>query len=276
MPYPAASDYLTRKLHWMARRLRVINEPATITEWMDAMMAVVKVHNVISGIEDLSKPIEVWVKPEMCKETGLNFKSKTAETGGKKTKTERLEKRALMDIGGLLSSRKIAKLATTQKCQEAHTETTIPEQRRKAKVIASPTKRKHSVISKLISPRADDSDSTHSNESDSTQMEVEEGSLALKRDTEGTWTQKLEPIRQSTEQRWQEEALKLISEDLQRYCRLPKGGCRIYIKRKATEDVLGLMKERRRPMTKDELHHILHDHVKRAVPNERDRIYIPC
>ena len=32
------------------------------------------------------------------------------------------------------------------------------------------------------------------------------------------------------------------------------GGCRVHIERNATEDVLGLIKERRRPMTKYELY----------------------
>merc|ERR550534_252526 len=238
------------------------------------MMAVVKVHHVILVHEDLPKPIAVRVKPEKCQETSLNFKSKTTATRVKKTKIEHVAERAWLNIGGLSSLRKVEKVGTTtQNCHEAHTEITIPGHKRVAKVIESPIKRKRKTISAFISPHADDSDPTHSNESDSTHMEVEECSLALKTDALGTLTQKLEPTRKSTKQRWQQEALKHLSEDLQRYCRLPKGGCRIYIERKATEDVLGLMKERRRAITKDELHHILHDHVKRAVPNERDRIY---
>ena len=264
MTYPSANYYLKRKLHWMARRLRAINEPSTITEWIDAMMALVKVHDVISGNEDLSKPIKVWVKPEKSKETCLNFKAKTTATSGKKTKTGYVEERVLQDIG-------VRKIATDT--EEAHTESIIPEQKREAAVIESPRKSKRSDNSTLISPCADDSDSNGSYANDSTHMEVEEGSLTLKTEKNSTWIPKLESIEQSTEQSWQEEALKFIRKDLERYSRLPKGGCRIYIERKTTEDVLGLLKERRRAITKDELHHILHDHVKRAVPNERYRRY---
>ena len=74
----------------MARRFRSINEPSAITEWMNAMMAVVKVHQYISGDEDLSKPVEVWVKPEKGKETCLNFNLMTvAASGNRKTDSMR-------------------------------------------------------------------------------------------------------------------------------------------------------------------------------------------
>ena len=58
----------------MARRLRYINEPATITEWTDAMLEIVKVHEVVSWITELSIPTQkVWVQPEICNVTSLSL-----------------------------------------------------------------------------------------------------------------------------------------------------------------------------------------------------------
>ena len=68
------------------------------------------------------------------------------------------------------------------------------------------------------------------------------------------------------------EVHNFIAEDLQRW-RLPKGGCKAYITQKASEDAFRLIKNEQRVITKAELLRILHDHVKLAVPKERDRKY---
>ena len=91
-----------------------------------------------------------------------------------------------------------------------------------------------------------------------------------------THTNTPKPLRGNIELKWQAEAQQFITEDLQRYDGLPKGDREWYIKTKATEDAIRKMKEFRRPITKEELHCILQDHVKRAVPNERYRRYSAC
>ena len=119
---------------------------------------------------------------------------------------------------------------TTQRNLEAHTES--------------------SIVKEEILPQADVNvnNRTRNSESDSTLMLVGEDSLVLNSDTEETLAPKPEPIRQSSKQKWQVEAHKFIAKDLQRYSRLPKGGCRIYIQRKATEDLLGILKDRVNPL----------------------------
>ena len=58
MGYPATTQYLARKLNWMARQLKEKNEPSSIIEWTEAMQSVVKLVEVCSGVDQLSTPIQ--------------------------------------------------------------------------------------------------------------------------------------------------------------------------------------------------------------------------
>ena len=56
MSWPSATSLLESKLHWMARRLRKINEPSSIIEWTEAMQRVFKVYNLYLDDTSLSSP----------------------------------------------------------------------------------------------------------------------------------------------------------------------------------------------------------------------------
>ena len=71
------------------------------------------------------------------------------------------------------------------------------------------------------------------------------------------------------------EVQTFIAEDLKHYHRLPKGGCKEYVTKLTIEDALRIIIKQERYITKKELHDILHDHIERAVPNEKYRQYTP-
>ena len=108
---------------------------------------------------------------------------------------------------------------------------------------------------------------------DATRMVVDDGPLDLTTETESTQTQLPCSSGHNFEMRGLQEIQEFIATDLLRYTRLPKGGCKEYITKKATEDAFTTMKERGRLLSITELHHILNDHVTRAVANERSRRY---
>ena len=57
MGYLATTHYLSRKLNWMARKIKDINEPSDIKEWTDAMMSVYHVLEDFSKNEEVSSPL---------------------------------------------------------------------------------------------------------------------------------------------------------------------------------------------------------------------------
>ena len=59
MPYPSTTQYLTRKLNWMARKLISINDPPTIKAWMGAMTCVFETLQALSANKGLSTPTQV-------------------------------------------------------------------------------------------------------------------------------------------------------------------------------------------------------------------------
>ena len=59
MAYPSTTSYLARKLNWMARKLRSMNDPPTIRAWMEAMNSVFKTLQALSANEDLTKSTKI-------------------------------------------------------------------------------------------------------------------------------------------------------------------------------------------------------------------------
>ena len=59
MEYPPTTHYLTMKLNWMPRKLKVMNDPPTIKDWMDAMSCVFKTLQVFLSNKELSAPLLV-------------------------------------------------------------------------------------------------------------------------------------------------------------------------------------------------------------------------
>ena len=56
--YPSTTNYLTRKLNWMARKLRCIDDPSSIKDWTEAMNCVFKILEAFSGNKELTTPTE--------------------------------------------------------------------------------------------------------------------------------------------------------------------------------------------------------------------------
>ena len=59
MPYPSTTHYLAKKLNWMGRKLKSINDPASIKDWTEAMNCVFKTLVTFSGNKQLTAPTQM-------------------------------------------------------------------------------------------------------------------------------------------------------------------------------------------------------------------------
>ena len=62
MVYLSTTQYLSRKLNWMGRKLRFMNDATTIKEWTEAMDCVFKSLDTFSRNKDVSTPTQIWIK----------------------------------------------------------------------------------------------------------------------------------------------------------------------------------------------------------------------
>ena len=85
MEWPAATTLLESKLHWMARKLRKIDEPSDITAWTDAMEGVLKIYNTYMKISALSKPKPKHNSVSIFKETDRDLTNNVVIKDGIKT-----------------------------------------------------------------------------------------------------------------------------------------------------------------------------------------------
>lgn len=59
MEYPPTTHYLTSKLNWMAGKLKAMNDPPTIKDWLEAMNCVFETLQAFSSNKELSAPMLV-------------------------------------------------------------------------------------------------------------------------------------------------------------------------------------------------------------------------
>ena len=92
MVYLSTTQYLSRKLNWMGRRMRFMNDATTIKEWTEAMDCVFKTLESFSRNKDVSTPTQMGIKKmEIHKGQNINVLSlhvvaKVTEKVVKKTK----------------------------------------------------------------------------------------------------------------------------------------------------------------------------------------------
>ena len=92
MVYPSTTTYLTRKLNWMARKLRFMNDASAIKEWTQAMDCIFNSLENYSKNKDLSTPMQMGLK-KMEIQRGKNINVLSWHDGMKATVlTEDLKK----------------------------------------------------------------------------------------------------------------------------------------------------------------------------------------
>ena len=112
MVYPSTTHYLTRKLNWMARKLKFMNEASAIKEWTEAMHCVFKSLEAFSKNKDLSTPTQIGLK-KMDIHRGENINVLSLHDGIKVTgKVVKKLKRPVMKGMRSVSSRSLMKSET--------------------------------------------------------------------------------------------------------------------------------------------------------------------
>ena len=95
MAYPATTHYLTRKLNWMARKLKSVNDPATIKDWTEAMNCLFKTLQTFSANKDLSTPMQM-TRRTLDYHKGQSFSVKPVQKGDTGCETWKIVGRPIM------------------------------------------------------------------------------------------------------------------------------------------------------------------------------------
>ena len=111
MVYLSTTQYLSRKLNWMGRKLRFMNDATTIKEWTEAMDCVFKSLDTFSRNKDVSTPTQIWIKKmeihrgQNINVLSLHVDSKIKEKVVKKAKRITVKKKRKLSIREINSSK---------------------------------------------------------------------------------------------------------------------------------------------------------------------------
>ena len=263
---------LSKKLEWMSRRLRWIDEVAEIQQWVAAMTNINKLMKEVASdtetYKDNWKPYKAEEQSEKCLQS-----AKIVECGKKLIQKRKFSQNVELDVPKKdIAVNHVSRYKNSQKRKASNDylliESTADLEKAFSQSLIKQVETKYNENGKVYNGLVDKSDSASSAnlilESCSNHIVVEEEAIELNTQ----WSlhpHKPDPITKSCKLKWKAEAETLIAEDLKYYQRLPGEECRNFITNEAIEVTSELIERTQQAVTRATIHNIVHHLVKKRV-----------